>query len=261
MIFMKIVMARPILTIAHHASPPNEITRALNYLDAHSGSLQVLTSIVLIVVTAAYTVLTKSMARASQEALQPYVYLDLAFDSPAEMIVIVGNSGNKVAGHVTATLEASNNEKVAKLVRDLPITSGIGHLAPGGKLRYSVLINGSELLPSAGPAASFTFKIKYHDGKRTVSDKQVIDLEAYRSALVFERPETSEVVHALREISRKMPSKSILILDPTKPCPYCGTKLIESATKCHGCQEWLRRPRNGIRIEGARRHQIRRRHS
>jgi hypothetical protein len=197
------------------------------------------------------------MAKASQEALQPYVYLDLAFNSVSELIVIIGNSGNKVAGHVTAVLEASNNEKVAKLIRELPITSGIGHLAPGGKLRYSVIINSRELLPSDGPAANFTFKIGYHDGRRTVSDHQVIDLDAYRSALVFERDSSSDVVNALHEISRKMPSVSISTISVNKLCPYCGTRLIESATKCHGCQEWLNGSSNSARIDRIKRNRVR----
>lgn len=232
--------------------------RTVHYLDVHSGSLQVLTSVVLIVVTAVYTVLTRSMAKASQEALRPYVYLDLAFNSPAEMIVIIGNSGNKVAGRITAVLEASNNEKVAKLIHDLPITSGIGHLAPGGKLRYSVRVNSRELLPADGPAANFTFKITYHDGKRRSSDKQVIDLDAYREALVFERDSSFGVVDQLREIARKMPRESNGMFGSViKLCPYCGTKLIESAKKCHGCQEWLSRPSSGARIDRTRRNRIR----
>jgi hypothetical protein len=224
MILQNVITAQPILTVAHHTAPPSDIACALNYLDAHSGSLQVLTSAVLLAVTAVYTVLTRSMAKASQEALQPYVYLDLAFDSASEMIVIIGNSGNKVAGHVTAALEASNNAKVADLIQDLPISSGIGHLAPGGKLRYSIIVDSRELLPLDAPAASFTFKIEYNDGKRTVSDEQAIDLDAYRSAKVFERDGTSDVVHALREISRKMPSKTISIFDAIKPCPVLRHK-------------------------------------
>lgn len=136
MVLNQMVITQPLLAVTHHASPPSDITRTLGYLDAHSGSLQVLTSAVLILVTAVYTV-TRSMAKASQEALQPYVYLDLAFRSPAEMIVVIGNSGNKVAGHVTATLETSNSEKVAKLIRDLPTTSGIGHSTASVQSRTS----------------------------------------------------------------------------------------------------------------------------
>jgi hypothetical protein len=79
--------------------------------------------------------------------------LDLSFNSPAEMIVNIGNSGNKVAGHVTATLEDSNKEPVAKKLRDLPITTGIGHLAPGGRLRFRIIVSPSELLPDDAPAS------------------------------------------------------------------------------------------------------------
>ena len=87
----------------------------MKYLDAHSGSLQVLSSVVLVMVTIVYTVLTMSMARAAREALRPYVYLDLSFLSPARMVIVVGNSGTKVAGKVTVTLTGSNREKLGCL--------------------------------------------------------------------------------------------------------------------------------------------------
>src|SRR5215470_4131739 len=99
----------------------------MNFLDVHAGSLQVVASVVLVVVTAVYTILTRSMAKAASEALRPYVYLDLSFNSPVQMIIVVGNSGTRVAGNVKAVLTKSNSDNIAQLIRELPITTGIGH--------------------------------------------------------------------------------------------------------------------------------------
>jgi hypothetical protein len=178
----------------------------LSFLDAHSGSIQAITAVILVIVTAIYTILTRSMAKAAREALRAYVYLDLSFLSVAQMVIVVGNSGNKVAGKVTVALIGSNSEKLAALVRELPLTAGIGHLSPGSTRRYLVGVNSADLLPKGAPAAKFDFEITYHNGARMVTDRQSFDLEGYRSALVsgYGDPLT-EIVTQLREIAQNMP--------------------------------------------------------
>jgi hypothetical protein len=108
----------------------------MHYLDVHSGSFQVVASVVLVLITAVYTILTRVMAKAAREALRPYVYLDVSFVSPAEMIMQIGNSGTKVAGNVRATVTSTNSETLAELVRALPLATGVGHLAPGSTRKY-----------------------------------------------------------------------------------------------------------------------------
>jgi hypothetical protein len=126
---------------------PFRYRSAMHFLDVHAGSLQVIASVVLVIVTTVYTILTRSMARAASEALRPYVYLDLAFNSAVQMIIVVGNSGTKVASNVKAVLTESNNQKVAQLIQGLPITTGIGHLSPGSIRRalhgLQVTVDGS----------------------------------------------------------------------------------------------------------------------
>jgi hypothetical protein len=192
------------------------------------------------------------MAKAAREALRAYVYLDLSFLSVAQMVIVVGNSGNKVAGKVTVALIGSNSEKLAALVRDLPLAAGIGHLSPGSTRRYLVGVKSADLLPKGAPAAKFDFEITYHDGARVVTDRQSFDLEGYRSALGsgYGEPLT-EIVTQLREIAQNMPRETLSILPPPrKACPYCGTMINGSAKKCHGCLEWL--PGTGRRAARAR---------
>jgi len=218
------------------------IAEYMHYLDAHSGSLQLLSSVILVAVTIVYTVLTRSLAKAAREALRPYVYLDLSFRHVSEMVIIIGNSGTRVAGKVTVTLIGSNREKLAALIRELPLEAGIGHLSPGSIRRYSVIVDSSELLPKDAPAATFDFKIRYHDGARIVTDRQSFDLQGYRSALVFGYDEPLvQIATELKEIARKIPNSyaPILFLSARKACPYCRTLLDASAVKCHGCLEWL----------------------
>jgi hypothetical protein len=75
----------------------------------------------LVLVTAVYTMLTRSMAKAATEALRPYVYLDLAFRTVAQMAIVVGKSGTRVAGNVRVKLVNSNNENLAELISNCPI--------------------------------------------------------------------------------------------------------------------------------------------
>jgi len=215
----------------------------IHYLDVHSGSLQLIASIVLVVVTAVYTILTRSMAKAASEALRPYVYLDLSFNSPVQMVIVVGNSGTKVAGNVKAVLAKSNSDNVAQVIRELPITTGIGHLSPGSTRRYEVIVGNNDLLPRDAPAATLDFDITYRDGRREHTDRQHIDLGGYRSALVFDDGGTfSRIADQLAAIERKLPERKIISPGLKKPCPYCGTQIPQSAKKCPSCLEWLSRP-------------------
>jgi hypothetical protein len=234
---------------------------AMHFLDVHAGSLQVIASVALIAVTAGYTILTRSMAKAASEALRPYVYLDLSFKSQAQMIIVVGNSGNKVAGNVKAVLTESNNDNVAERIRDLPIVTGIGHLPPGSTRKYQVIVNGADLLPANAPAVTLDFQITYYDGARKLSDRQHIDLEGYRAALVFEHDPVSKIADRLEAIERKLPDKRITLSGFfKKPCPYCGTQISQDAKKCPNCLEWLsghNRRASTFRTTARRRHQAR----
>lgn len=215
----------------------------IHYLDVHSGSLQLMASIVLVVVTAVYTILTRSMAKAASEALRPYVYLDLSFNSPVEMVIVVGNSGTKVAGGVKAVLTKSNSDNIARVIRELPITTGIGHLSPGSTRRYEVIVGDNDLLPRDAPATTLDFDIAYRDGRRKLTDRQHIDLGGYRSALVFDDGGTlSKIADQLAAIERKLPTKTVIFPSLKRPCPYCGTQIPQSAKKCPSCLEWLSKP-------------------
>src|SRR5262245_50517171 len=112
----------------------------MHYLDVHSGSLQVISSVVLAAITVMYTILTRSMAKAARETLRPYVYLDVSFASPAVMIMTVGNSGTKVAGDVKIKLIDTDSVKLAELIGALPLESGLGHLAPGSTRKYRLIV-------------------------------------------------------------------------------------------------------------------------
>ena len=216
------------------------LPRAIHYLDIHSGALELIASIVLVLVTAVYTILTRSMAKAAIEALRPYVYLDLEFRSPVQMIIVVGNSGTRVAGNVKIELINSTNQKLAELIQELPLGAGIGQLAFNNPRKFQVIVGSADLMPNDAPPAKVDFKITYYDGGRRISDRQSFDVNGYRSALVFDRDSLGDVVTQLREIASRMPRQHGAIFpNLRKACPYCGTMIVSSAKKCHACLEWL----------------------
>jgi hypothetical protein len=231
---------------------------SMHYLDVHSGSLQVISSGVLVLITGVYTILTRTMAKAAREVLRPYVYLDIFFTSPVEMTVLVGNSGTKVAGNVKISLVASNSENLEKLFSTLPLASGVGHLAPGSTRKYSLVASTEDLFPNDGPSPTMKFEFIYHDGSRSIHDGQEIDLGGYQQSLFpWAGDPGHEIARELKHIADNMPSRRMPNLMYTKACPYCGTKLVESAKKCHGCLEWLPGSLARASIVRSRPHQFR----
>ena len=181
-------------------------------------------------------------SKAAREALRPYVYLDIFFLSPAEMIILVGNSGNKVANNIRVKLVDASSKKLAELIGTLPLESGMGHLAPGSTRKYRLIVSTHDIFPNDEPPPTLRFELLYHDGLRPVSDAQEIDLAGFDQSLFpWTGDSTHEIVGELKQIVRKMPEPR-RSLNSYKLCPYCGTRLIESAKKCHGCLEWLSGP-------------------
>jgi hypothetical protein len=210
----------------------------LHFLDLHSGSVQAIASIVLVVVTGIYTFLTWFMARAAIDTLRPYVYVDALITSMAQMTVIVGNSGGRVAGDVRVKLTDASNDAIGQAVGE-PLANAIGQLAPGVRRRYSIIFKVADLLPKDGPATTLDFAISYRDGARKIGHNQRIDFAGYQQSLFDTDDSPLAVIHdVLVQIEQKMPQPELRGPFGT-PCPYCGTSLPRSATKCHACLEWL----------------------
>jgi hypothetical protein len=103
-----------------------------------------------------------------------------------------------------------------------------------------VLIKHNELFPKDAPSPMLEFEFTYRDGKRLISDRQEINLAGYRESLFPWYGDPSyQVVQQLRNIADKIPQRREIFYGTRKACPYCGTMLMESAKKCHGCLEWL----------------------
>jgi hypothetical protein len=201
--------------------------------------MQALASIVLVLITAVYTVLTRAMAKAAREVTRPYVYLDLAIANTFQMIVAIRNSGSRKASTVSIVLRQASNAALAASFRDLRLDAGIGDLPPGGERRYGVLFKLDEVLPRDQPATVLHFEIHYRSGSRRMSETQRIDFAGYQKSL-FDRDgdQLAKIGTTLDRIAEKMPER-VIRMGFGSYCPYCGTGLPKSATKCHGCLEWL----------------------
>jgi hypothetical protein len=211
-------------------------------LDKHSGSIQALTSIVLLIVTAVYVALTSTMARVARNSLRPYVYVDLEFHLGGnEALLTIGNSGLRAAERVKVTLISSSDEAIEQKIGELPIASGVGHLAPGTTRRYSVRAGRDHWWPSNAPATVLVFRLECFDGhrRRPIREILTIDAAGYMQSLVpgYGDP-IEDVVSELRNISRNMPEQQVTWPEPKKACRYCGTRIASDARKCPACLEW-----------------------
>jgi hypothetical protein len=130
-------------------------TRVIHFFDVHSGSMQAIAAIILVIVTIIYTILTRMMAKAARDALRPYVYLDFTFPggSGVEMLLTVGNSGSKAAADVRVKLIKSTREDLAKVFAPLPLAT-IGHLFPRG--HQKIFVDSILYAMAAGPAVPST---------------------------------------------------------------------------------------------------------
>ncbi len=219
----------------------NFVMHLLSFLDAHSGSIQAITAVILVVVTVIYTILTRSMAKAARDALRPYVYLDFLFPggSGTMMTVVVGNSGSKAAANVRVRLvNASKYEReLTELFQSLPLASGVGQLSPGTTRKYPLVIP-VRLWQPPGPAPVLDFEITYHDGGHKISDTQQIDVEGYRASSVESEDQLDKIASELHTIASHT-SMENRISRYTGQCPYCRKGIAASATRCPNCLEWL----------------------
>ncbi len=215
------------------------LARVLHFFDVHSGSMQAIAAIVLVIVTIIYTILTRRMAKAARDALRPYVYLDFTFPggSGTEMLLTVGNSGSKVAADVRVKLTRSSREDLVQLFAPLPLAS-IGHLSPAGTRKYSLIVS-STLWPQNQASPVLDFEINYHDGRHKITEMQRIDFAGYLLSAPPREGSLGEIASTLENISRNMPSKKTSFPFTAKICPYCASQINSSAKKCPNCLEWI----------------------
>lgn len=214
-------------------------THILHFLDVHSGSMQAISAIVLVVVTIIYTVLTRMMAKAARDALRPYVYLDFTFPggSGVEMLLTIGNSGSKAAADVRVKLIKSTREDLVKLFAPLPLAA-IGHLSPGATRKYSLIVP-STLWPPDEPSPELDFEIAYFDGRDKIAETQRIGFAGYMLSVPPNEASLGEIASTLDQISRNMPSRTRTSLFPAQICPYCASRINSGAKKCPNCLEWI----------------------
>lgn len=215
------------------------VTRVLHFFDVHSGSMQAIAALILVIVTIIYTILTRRMAKAARDALRPYVYLDFTFPggSGVEMLLTVGNSGSKAAADVRVKLIKSTREDLVELFAPLPLAA-IGHLSPGGTRKYSLIVS-STLWPQGQPSPVLDFEIAYHDGRHKIAETQRIDFAGFFLSVPANESSLGEIASTLERISRGMPSKKVVFPFSTKTCPYCASQISSSAKKCPHCLEWV----------------------
>lgn len=220
----------------------------MDSLDQHAGAIQAVGSLVLVLVTVVYVVLTWRTVVAVRRAQGPYVYIDVVpFGGSGHMQLEIGNAGSRAAEHVEiAVLPETDSEVGQTLSTFVPFQKPLPYLAPGRRYAYMLALPSD--MWTAGRPRLIALNLNYRGAGDKYSGSFVLDLAALDGVLLapFKEPAT-EVADALKELKRGIKVK--VDRDQTfrlQRCVACSTPLLSGARKCPACREWQRPSRGRL---------------
>jgi hypothetical protein len=219
----------------------------IHWLDQHSGSMTVLATVVLVLVTAWYVILTRRIAQATVEAQRAYVFVDLVPEMTGRsFVLVVTNDGTRAASHVMLRVASASNPGLTAALNEIEcVKSGLAYVAPGRVYRYlGIIPQGSPSVFDAG-AGSVRIEISYSDSDRSYTDASHLDLTALNGVQVssFANP-MDGAQRAIERVGERMPRQAIGFRFKAI-CRYCASEINSGAAKCPACGEWLR-PRETV---------------
>ncbi|MDD2857216.1 MAG: hypothetical protein PHU75_00925 [Candidatus Nanopelagicales bacterium] len=220
----------------------------MDYLDAHAGSLQLISSLVLVFITGWYALLTRNMARSALESRRPYAFIDFRAEGTGRAELVIGNDGERAAQGITITATVVGSAELAAEVQAVTgIANGVSYLAPGRRYRYQVLLPREEVFDRPdGDHVALTFDLAYSGEGRRYSESFTINMTSLRGVLFASFTDPGEAIASsikeLANIERSRVSSNRmdgLFRSRKKACPACASQIPLVAKKCPECLEWI----------------------
>ena len=153
----------------------------LDWLNLNSGAIQALSTVVLVVVTLGYVLLTRQMVQAMKASQRPYIYLDVA-GHVGLLELGVNNYGERAAEHVKFTILKEIADRHGKPISEgTPLRRGIRYLPPGQGYRFDAIV-ASEVYTGPAGANVLDLKVTYKYGGKSYEDQLTIDFADFEGA-------------------------------------------------------------------------------
>lgn len=221
---------------------------SVEYFDTHAGAVQAISSLVLVVVTGWYVLLTRRMAKAALESRRPYVFIDFRSEGRQHGELVLGNDGDRSAQDIQLAALVVGSDELAESLRSvISGTRRVSYLAPGRRYRFRMT------LPKDGvfdrpedDHVLMKFGVSYSGEGRQFAEDFEIDVSALQDVLLTSFTDPGEAIAGsikdLASIERGRASSDRMqsMLQPRrKKCPVCASLIDAEATKCPNCLEWL----------------------
>ncbi len=221
----------------------------LDSLNRNASAIQAVTTIVLVVATAWYVVLTRQMVHAVRRSQRPYVYLDLVGRAGSLVEFGVRNYGERAAENVSFEILREPAGLVdyhdkQPLSTNGPLAQGVRYLPPGRGYEFRAL---APLNITGGSRGQNVLDVKmtYSYGGLTHQDRSTIDFADLDSILLKSfRDSGEDLAKSVREISsilqrRDAWEQTRRHMPTMQDCPFCNETIRVLAKKCPKCLEWL----------------------
>jgi predicted nucleic acid-binding Zn ribbon protein len=216
-----------------------------------------LANVLLVVLTAAYVLLTRQTVLEMKASREPSVYVDLEFPD-MEVRAAIGNSGQSAALNIKFRVEDGvpwlGQKGFPKGLLSLePIRDGISYLPPGRTLKYMLNMVDWKLLTEENALLKIGVNYENESGRK-FKREYFIDVSQYNGVLCETyRDSNIEVAKAIRDTERSRKSSlnnsSMFRMIPPghKGCPMCAEFIPVGAKKCSHCGEMLEGEANGTK--------------
>lgn len=205
-----------------------------------AATVQIISTIVLVVVTGWYVVLTKGLLSAARSNQAPQVVVEFAMTSHYQLDFIIANTGARPAQELLFTFARDIEDESGRPLRELgAFKHGIKYLAPGRSYAYRVYVK-KDALGAAPGTNVIDLTVTWGDGSQSLKDHVVLDLAVVDGMLfsTFADPMTG-VVKALEKLRPRDNMAERMGFTTGPSCPACGEPIKHGARKCPHCLEWL----------------------
>ncbi len=215
----------------------------MKWINDNAAGIQALGSLVLVFVTTAYVLLTKSLLDESRRSRRPYVYLDIKTGAGG-LQVGVGNHGDRAAEEVRFLVsEDFEGFEGVRLREAPPFADGIDYIPPGR--RYDFVLDAPDSVMAEASDARLDVEIRYSGDGRNHSERVALTLGKFSMLNLNTFSDSGDRIALALD---RLPSEyfrrrkaDAWLNGPHLHCPSCGEpRRRADATRCPHCHVFVR---------------------